>query len=1011
MLSLSGNEQDSGSKKFLLIVFSLFFSLSAISVYLINSYYQDTLEKHRRYLQDVFEIKTEIIEMLVNNSSKFGEGQGEKVFLEMLFSHNSMYGLGEFINVIYISRKSGDIFYLFHKENNDVYPTLEIKNYSELDPLSKLVLKKQAGELDSVDFSGEKVFGYHSELANLNWNIVTKIDYKEVQTPFINNILNVLAIIIICFVLSFFIFKRINRFHLSKIKAVAKRSDELISTSGHVIYTLDINNYAPTFVSDNVQNFTGHVVEEIIGNSRFWLEHVHPDDVSKVRKDMSTLYKKGEVVFEYRLEKKDGNHVWIQDTSRLLRNEQGEITEIIGSWVDVTYLKITESKIKEHKDYLENILHNLSSPTFIIDSDHIVLHWNKACEELTGLPAEKVIGTNTQWRGFYRMARPCLADTYIDESEIDELYISIKKTGCNGQFLHAENWCTTYGGRRLYLAIDVAPILDKNGNLVAVVENLQNLTEHRSLETELMDARDKALEAVNAKGRFLANMSHEIRTPMNGVLGMLDLIKTTKLTEEQKDLTETAYYSAEALLNIINEILDFSKIDAGKLKIEILKFNLYKVISDVERLFKIKCKEQCIGFNVTLNENVPEYLFGDPTRLRQILINLLSNACKFTEKGFVNLHINAHKRIADEISIQFDIEDSGIGIPEDAQESLFEEFNQVDASTTRKFGGTGLGLSITKQLLDLMNGRIEVKSQLGQGSRFSVYMTYEVTSSDQKPLPTDNILHLPSRQNIDLKQFSHKKILLVEDNKVNQKVTLGILKKFALSADIAENGEIAVAKVEAGGYHLLLMDCQMPVMNGYDATRLIRQYETTNSKFHVPIIAMTANVMQGDKEKCLAAGMNDYLSKPIDTGLLKEKLFNWLNRNNEVNSMSDKDDIEQKPVLNKDTLLELSSIMEDEFADILRVYLDELVILMSDVHSGFNEQAELLLRSVHTLKSSSNNVGAEKIAIIAKEMEFLVKENNIEDARTHLSALQDAFTETHAEVKKYMESVINDVAV
>lgn len=1020
MSHLGGNEKTTGrndefsNKKLLLTGLSIFFGVTAACIFLIDQYYQTTLDKHRNNLRNIFEIKTEVISILIDNATKYEHEENEQAFKDLLFSQKSMYGLQSFVSVVYIAQKSDGIVYLFHYENGEAYPTLEIKLFNELDEVSKKALTQKPGELEGVDFSGDNVFGFHSRLKNLDWAIITKSDYKDIREPFLVEIIIILTVAIVCFLASFIVFRRLNRSHIEGVKRVAERSNQLLTTSTHVTYTLNPDNYAPTYVSGNVKEFIGYEVEAIIGNAQFWREHVHTDDIAKVRADMSTLYKEGRVVFEYRLRRGNGEYVWIQDTSRLLRDKNGVITEIIGAWVDVTNIKAAKVKINEQKEYFENILQNLSTPTFIIDPNHIVIFWNKACEDLTGLPAEKVIGTNQHWRGFYRLQRPCLADAYIDQIETSGLYISTKKMEFNEDVLSAENWCTMYNGQRLYLSLNVGPIYDKDGNLIAVVENARDLSEHRNLETELMDARDKALEAVNIKGQFVANMSHEIRTPMNGVLGMLDLMKQTKLSKEQNELVDTAFYSAESLLDIINEVLDFSKLDAGKLQIEIIKFDLHKELNNIGRLFKLKAEENSIEFKEHIDGNVPKYVYGDPTRFRQVLINLLSNACKFTEEGFVYLDITAHEQLERDVFIRFDVKDSGIGIPQDKQNDLFDEFNQIDASTTRKFGGTGLGLTITKKLLELLNGRIEVKSEPGLGSCFSVFIPFEVVDSKDQGLP-DNVFALPAKEKTDLKEFSHKKLLLVEDNKVNQKVTLGILKKLSLSADVAENGKEAVAKVKEGDYDLIFMDCQMPIMNGYDATDLIRQYEKETNRSHVPIVAMTANAMPGDKEKCFVAGMDDYLSKPIDKTLFKETLFKWLNinneHNNEVYTMSNENDSGQSSVLDASVLEELRAIMEDEFAEILQIYLDESVSLMSDIHNGFNEESDSLLRAVHTLKSSSNNVGGTVLGEVAARMEALVKDNDIETAKTHLNELQDVFTKTHSHIKKYMEDVINDVAV
>lgn len=1003
-------------KKILFFASLVLISIVFIASTVIYNYYQITLKKNQQALLDVIQSKENYINLMVDKFNDLDVPDKDIGFQKALWEKSAFYGFGDVIEVVYISERPSGLVFLFHMEDQELYPTLEIRTIDELNSFQKQVLRSPEGTINGKDYANVDVIESYTHIENLPWVIVAKIDRVKIQAPFIRHVSMILALIIFCFALGFLVLNRLNRIYLHNFKAQAERNNELINTSSNVIYTLDIDSHKTKYISDNIKYLTGHEANEILTDIDYWAKHVHPDDLIQLKLLMSVLFKKGKAIFEYRLRNKQGDYIWIQDTTRILKNKKNEAIEIIGSWVDVTHLKQAESEIKDQKDYSENLLQNLSSPTFIIDPKHKVLFWNKACEELTGLPAEKVVGTNQHWRGFYRLQRPCLADVYIDRLNADELYMSSKQSDDNQGRLHAENWCSMYSGQRLYLAIDVGPIFDNEGKLVAVVENLRDLTAHRMLETELIDARDKALSAVQTKSQFLANMSHEIRTPMNGVLGMLDLLKQTKLSDEQTELVNTAFYSAESLLDIINEILDFTKLDAGKLQVEIIKFNLHKLLKDIERLIIFKVHEKDIQFNVNLDSELPKYVFGDPTRVRQILINLLGNAVKFTEKGFISLSVKTHKKISDDISIQFDIEDTGIGIPLEKQGSLFDEFSQVDASTTRNFGGTGLGLAITKKLLDLLGGRIELQSQLDHGSCFSAFISFEIADEGKAENTISNIVPLIGRERTDLKEFSHLNILLVEDNKVNQKVALGILKNFALQADVAENGQEAVMKVKQGNYQLILMDCQMPVMSGYEATGLIRQYEKEENKKRIVIIAMTANAMQGDREKCLAAGMDDYVSKPVDKAALREKINSWLSKgedeyNNEVYSMTIESSTNTLPLIDASAMEDLRSIMEDEFAEVLQMYLDESLTLMSDVHDGFSEESDKLIRAVHTLKSSSNNVGAKRLGEIAAKMEALVKAEDIDVAKTHLDELQEVFTETHSLIKKQAQDEVNDVAI
>jgi signal transduction histidine kinase/CheY-like chemotaxis protein len=380
----------------------------------------------------------------------------------------------------------------------------------------------------------------------------------------------------------------------------------------------------------------------------------------------------------------------------------------------------------------------------------------------------------------------------------------------------------------------------------------------RDRTRELERALEEAKAANRVKGQFLANMSHEIRTPMNGITGFSSLLIETDLSSEQREYAEAIQGSAENLLQLINDILDLSKIEAGKLTVERIAFNLSSVLKEVIGLLSLKAEEKGIALHLRYDSGVPGTLIGDPGRLRQILINLVHNAVKFTEKGAVTLRVVCEEKENDQARLRFSVEDSGIGIPGDRLSAIFEKFTQADTSTTRRHGGTGLGLTISKHLVDMMGGVIGVKSLPGEGSTFWVllplpFLDEESFPSEARP---DREKRLPNDR-----ETVHARVLVVEDHKVNQKMMEKMLKKLGVSVKVAENGEEAVRGVETEHYDLVFMDCQMPGMDGYEATARIRSLQAPRGD--VPVIAMTAHAMAGDREKCLEAGMDDYLAKPV----------------------------------------------------------------------------------------------------------------------------------------------------
>jgi len=509
-------------------------------------------------------------------------------------------------------------------------------------------------------------------------------------------------------------------------------------------------------------------------------------------------------------------------------------------------LKNAVEALKTRAEELSILLSTIPALVYFKDTDLKYILVNKSFERFVNLPFYGIQGKKVE------ELLPEYRDNNYEEMELEVIQSGLPLYNIE-ESINKEN-------RKVWLTTNLAPYRDNEGEIIGLVGISWDITFRKHYENELQDAKEQAEEGTRAKSEFLANMSHEIRTPMNGIIGMAEILKQAKLGKKEEENLDILISSTRSLLTLVNDILDISKIEAGKIELEVEDFDLRTMLKDIENIIYIKAEEKALDYKTFISPDVPEIMKGDPSRLKQIVLNLVNNAVKFTQKGQVHTFISVEEESEKRIKIKVSVQDTGIGISEEGKKNLFQLFSQVDTSTTKIYGGTGLGLSIAKRLVMLMEGDIGMDSKHDEGSEF--WFTAWFEKSDRKtaiPEPLDK------KPEVVGKDQSKLYILLAEDNEINQKIIQYSLTNSGHEVDIAQNGQEAVDMYHKNPYDLVLMDVQMPIMDGYAATKHIRDMESAmpNGEQRIPIVALTANAMKGDREKCLAAGMDEYLSKPF----------------------------------------------------------------------------------------------------------------------------------------------------
>lgn len=652
--------------------------------------------------------------------------------------------------------------------------------------------------------------------------------------------------------------------------------------------------------------------------------------------------------------------------------------------------KLAEEKLRESEESYRNQFENNSSVMLLVDSSGRITDANAAATSFYGHSRDKLAN----------MSINELDETAKSGSQLMQKWVSGK--GQAVEFTH----CLADGSKR-NVVISASKIKFKGQMLLHTI--IQDITARKQAEKALIETNRRLEEATmtatqmtlqakmasRAKSEFLANMSHEIRTPLNGIIGITGLLLETELNDEQQHFVNIINSSGESLLGLVDEILDFSKIEAGKLLLEAIDMNLQSLIKEFVAIMKVRAQQKGLELNYSISPDVPANLHGDPARLRQILNNLVGNSIKFTPSGHIDIKLSLVNRNSKKALIKFEVIDTGIGIPAHKFDLLFKKFSQVDASTTRKHGGSGLGLAISKQLAEMMGGEIGVESEDGKGSKF--WFTASFILQSEIPAPADvgsdnqKSEKLPEQDiaaGAKTSKFFNRslRILLAEDCATNQQVALSILKKLNLQADIVKCGEEAIKAIEKTAYDLILLDIQMPGIDGFETTSRIRKLEETLHRGALPIIAMTAHSLPGYREKCIKAGMNDYISKPISIKTVAEILEKWL---------------PETPVFDESDLMERMMNDETLVYSLANAFLSDAPDQLKGLKTALaDNKIDLVERLSHRLAGASGNIGGKEMSAIAYCFEKSAQAGNLTLIRERLPELESGFEKLKFEIRE-----------
>ena len=738
--------------------------------------------------------------------------------------------------------------------------------------------------------------------------------------------------------------------------------------------------------SANSRAIFGYDQADQEGSIEEWRVRIHPSDRSMISRAIDDLFVNGKPYnVEYRFLRADGVWRWFQSVGMVQRDANGELVRMVGSNRDVTERRQADERFRV-------LFERSTDPHLLMDQNGIIDCNNATLEMLMCEDRAQLVGQH-------------LSD--LSPANQPDGRISFEKAQgmdalARARGFHRYEWShQRFDGREFLVETTMSPVALDSGPALLVVWH--DIEARKRAEEALREAKDAAEHANKAKSDFLASMSHEIRTPLNGVIGMLGLLLRGALNDTQRDQAEVARQSAESLLSLINDILDVSKLEAGRIDIERIDFNLLEVVSGVTELLHPKARECGNRIDVNFDPEVPVEVESDPTKLRQVLFNLVGNAAKFTENGTVTVNVRCLENTGEEAQVRFEVVDTGIGISPDVRDQLFEKFSQGDASISRRYGGTGLGLSICRMLVEALGGEIDVESELGEGSTF----WFEIPVSVAQPAAQDNDGADVDDDMVQDDTLAGFRILLAEDNPINQQIAVSLLCDAGAEVKAVMNGLEAVAQVQADTYDVVLMDIRMPELDGVEAAKRVRALGGRYAE--LPIIAMTANAMRGDRDTYLDAGMNDYVSKPLSFGKLFRTILKWAQASDpepvaaatgstgsaaDESPELDSGDAPEEDVtsgrsdLENDVIDGLETALgRERVRDLVGLQVKTARDLMDRLQEGMaSGDDDMTTGAAHDLKSTFGQFGALRASDVAATIETAMRDGRRDEARDALEA-------------------------